>query len=305
MDDRRSRRAQSSRPARSRGRISSSRLPAPGPVPKVLLDLSAPVRVEVIVVGREIVRGEVGDEIGPFVASQLSQRGAIVGRITCVDDSIEAISDAVARALDGGARLVVTTGGLGPMADDVTLAAVGRALRLPLVLHPPTKDRVEAALRRLYGRGLVRSTSLTSAREKLCEILVGAESIPNDLGLSSGVLVKLPGGASVLCLPGLPAEARSVFLAAATLHRDLLPKGFVAVRDVETPTADESSLWPILERVAEEHPDVVVRSRAAGFERDDARVRVTLEATAPTREEAESVVEGALRRLLALAGGAR
>jgi nicotinamide-nucleotide amidase len=161
---------------------------------------------------------------------------------------------------------------------------------------------VEAAYRRLHSAGATFTTGLTPAREKMATIPVGSEPIPNERGTAPGVLIRLPGGAAVLCLPGVPDEARSVFGSALERLKDLLPRSVSAERDVEAPTSDESSLRPILDRLVEEFPTVWIKTHAPGFARRGAKVRVTLQACAPTREEAESAVESALRRLLALAG---
>ena len=121
--------------------------------------------------------------------------------------------------------------------------------------------------------------------------------------VAAGGGVVAPGGGVVLCLPGVPDEARGVFLAAMDGLRDIAPRGAVARREVETPTADESSLRAILDRLAEEHPQVWIKSHARGFGRSDDRILLTIEAGAPTTAEATKAVESALRRLLALAGG--
>jgi len=83
--------------------------------------------------------------------------------------------------------------------------------------------------------------------------------------------------------------------------RELLAHAFVAQREVETPTVDESSLRPLLDRLADEFPNVWIKSIAADFA-DGAPVRVALEAGGSSRYEAEQTVESALRRLLDLAG---
>jgi molybdenum cofactor synthesis domain-containing protein len=260
------------------------------------------VHVEIVVGGRELLRGKARDDIGPHLAALLSERGAIVHRICVVDDRERAIGSAVTEALQRGAAFIITTGGLGPTADDVTLQAVADAVRLPLALHPPARSMVEAAYRRLHSAGATFTTGLTPAREKMATIPVGSEPIPNERGTAPGVLIRLPGGAAVLCLPGVPDEARSVFGSALERLKDLLPRSVSAERDVEAPTSDESSLRPILDRLVEEFPTVWIKTHAPGFARRGAKVRVTLQACAPTREEAESAVESALRRLLALAG---
>lgn len=282
---------------------SLKRRPPAGVAPKVLVERSGPLHAEIILVGRELLRGRTVEANASYLAGWLSQRGAIVHRITIVDDHDRAIVEALTEAIERGARLVITTGGLGPTSDDRTLGAVADALRLPLAIHPHAKQMVESAYRRLARERLASGAGMNPAREKMCAIPVGGEPVPNDTGTAPGVIVRRPGGVTVLCLPGVPEEARGVFLAALERLRDIAPKGAVARREVETPTSDESSLRPILDRLAEEFPQVWVKSHSAGFGRGDGRIRVTIEAGAATEAEAHAAVENALRRLLALAGG--
>jgi nicotinamide-nucleotide amidase len=295
------RRAGSRRPPEG-GRTAQRRTPA-GVAPKVVLERTGPLHVEIIAVGRELLRGRTVDAIASRLAGWLSQRGAIVHRITTVDDHDRAIVEAVTEAIERGAHLVITTGGLGPTSDDKTLGAVADALRLPVAIHPHAKQMVEAAYRRLERERVVPRSGLTPAREKMCAIPVGGEPVPNETGTAPGVIVRRPGGVTVLCLPGVPDEAHAVFRAAMERLREIAPRGAVAQREVETPTADESSLRRILDRLAEEFPLVWVKSHAPGFRRGSDRIRVTLEAAALTPAEAETAVENALKRLLALAGG--
>ncbi len=294
------RRGAERRPA-DRSRPAGRRPPA-GVAPKALVERAGPLHVEIVAVGRELLRGRTQEAIAGFLAGWLSQRGAIVHRITTVDDHDRAITEAVTEAIERGARLVITTGGLGPTSDDRTLGAVADALRLPLAIHPHAREMVESAYRRLAQERKVVRPGLTPAREKMCTIPVGAEPVPNGTGTAPGVIVRRPGGVAVVCLPGVPDEARGVFLAAIERLRDVAPKGAVARREVETPTADESSLRAILDRLAEEFPQIWVKSHAPGFGRANERILLTIEAGAATEAEAETAVESALRRLLALAG---
>jgi len=260
--------------------------------------------VEIVSIGRELLRGRVSDTNGAWLAEWFSRRGALVHRIVVVDDTERAVTSAVSEALQRGTHLVLTTGGLGPAVDDRTLAAVSDALHVPLAVQPPARDLVESAYARLERQKKVARGGLTAAREKMAALPVGSEPVPNPMGIAPGMLARLPGGSAVLCLPGAPEEMRATFAEAVPRLRDLTPRGAVAQREVETPTADESALLPLLERLTAEYPNVWVQSRPAESGRREARSLVTLEAVAPTKNEAESVVETALRRLLALAAGA-
>lgn len=276
---------------------------APAPLPKVIHARSGPLHAEIVVVGRELLRGRLGDTHGPWLAGELSRRGALVHRITVVDDLERSIATAIGESIGRGVHLVVTTGGLGPAADDRTLAGVAEAIHLPLTLNPPARDMVEAAYRRMKSEGSASTEAMNRVREKLCMLCVGAEAIENPKGIAPGMLVRLTGGGAVLCLPGTPEELRAVFDAAIAGIKDLFPTGASATRELETPTRDESSLRPILDRVRHEHPFVWIQTRPG--RRRGAPVIISLEAFAATAREAESQVDGALRRLLALAGGGR
>jgi molybdopterin-biosynthesis enzyme MoeA-like protein len=109
----------------------------------------------------------------------------------------------------------------------------------------------------------------------------------------------------VLCLPGLPAELDAVLEAAQPLLDELLPRRHRATREIETPTADESTLGPLLTRLRSEHPRVRATTLAGGYRDRGARVRVLLETSGSDRNECESRIETAMRRLLALAAGVR
>jgi len=229
----------------------------------------------------------------------------VVHRITVVDDASHAIASAVSEAMARGSHLIVTSGGLGPGSDDRTLDAIASALTRPLTMHAEARRMVEAAYRRLHEKRLVSMEGLNVAREKMCSIPVGAEPILNPVGAAPGVLIRLSGGGTVLALPGVPEEAQAVLDSALGQLRDLFAHRHLARREVETATRDESVLGPLLDRLGEEFPAVAIQSQTPGFERKDARITVTLEASGPTRGEAELMVEGALRRLIELAGGKR
>jgi molybdenum cofactor synthesis domain-containing protein len=281
------------------------RRPSSTPAPKVVHERRGALHVEIVTVGREILRGRIEDAHGSWLASELCRRGALVHRITTVDDSERSVAAAVSEALGRGAHLVVTTGGLGPTLDDRTLTGVSQALRLPLALHPEARRMVERAYARLTQSKEVASAGLTAAREKMCSLPIGCEAVENAAGVAPGMLVRLTGGGAVLCLPGVGEEMKAVFGAALGRLKGLLPSGVGAQREIESPTKDESALRPWLDRVAGEYPNVWIKTHPAGFGRRKTNVIVSIESFAATRKEADALVDGALRRLLALAGGGR
>jgi len=271
--------------------------------PKVRPERAGPLHVEIVAVGRELLRGRRTDANAGAIAEALSSRGGLVHRITIVDDNERAIGSALLEALGRHPNLVVTTGGLGPAPDDRTLAAVGEALGLPLVLNARAQAMVEAAYQRLHRSHLVDTPGMNLSRQKMCQIPVGAVPVGNSRGIAPGVVCRITGGAAVICLPGHPTEMRAV-LDEALAELGEPPRKFeIAYREVESPTSDESSLRPLLERLAEEYRNVWISSRTVGPGRQGQRVVVTLEASASTTEEAETTLSSAVKRLLALASG--
>jgi len=276
--------------------------PSGRPSPRLpVVDRQGPLHAEIVVVGRELLRGLVDDAVCRRIAGELTRRGALVHRVTIVDDLERSIAAAVTEALGRGVQLVVTTGGLGPAEDDRTVAGVSQALGLPLTMSPPARDLVDSAYRRLKEAGVVSSAGMSAAREKMCFLPIGGEALPNAKGVAPGVLLRLTGGGAVVCLPGRPDESMPVVDEALARLKDIIPMRASAVRDLEAPTSDESALRPLLDRVASEHPGVWVKSHPASGRRKDP-TRITLQSFAATQREADALVDGALRRLLALAG---
>jgi molybdenum cofactor synthesis domain-containing protein len=286
------------RPERQPGK---SGKPAPRPVP----ERATRPRVEIVSVGRELLRGRIADLNAQHLAGFFSSRGAIVSRITVVDDNARAISGVLREALDRAPHLVVTSGGLGPAEEDRTLDAVADALGRPRSANRPAKDMVDAAYARLHGGKRNKksaTTGRTAARERLYSLPVGTDPIANPIGVSPGVMCRLPGGTTLVCLPGMPDEMRAVLEEAAAELRLVGPRG-LAHREIESPTSDEAALTPLLDRLIGEFPDVWINSRPAGSRNTGARIVISIEAAGSDEAEANAAVDGVVKRLLALAAG--
>jgi len=273
------------------------------PAPRAAFQRTSPVAAEVLSIGRELLRGQVEDANAGNLARLLTLRGTTVRRITTVGDTEAAIAEALSESLHRELQLVVVTGGLGPGTDDRTIAALSAALHLPLAVNHGAREMVEAAYQRMRQERLVHKGGLTAAREKMCTLPVGAAAVENPVGVSPGVLYRIAGGATLLCLPGLPAEAEAVFLAAASQLKLPASGNFLARREIEAPTADESSLYPMLEQLTAEFPRVWIHSGPLDRGKPGTKIMINLEATGATQQEANAGVDGVVKRLLALAAG--
>lgn len=281
-------------------------MPAPlddGLTPRVHPDRGRPLLAEVILVGRDLLRGRVADRNLRPVAEAVTACGGEVTRMTAVPGTRAAIASALREALSRNPHLVVTCGGLGPGLEDRTLEAVADALARPLKPNAGARKLIEQAYARLHRARVLEGGGLDRLREKLCNLPVGSVPLTNPAGLAPGTLCRLPGGAAVLCLPGRPEEVRAVLPAGLAETKELVPHHHVAQREVEAPTADEAALRPLIERLGRECPRVAFRTRPVGSGRRGSKVLVVLESTAATEAEAEERIDEALRRLLTIAGG--
>ena len=86
---------------------------------------------EIIATGTELVTGRVADFNARYAARRLHEVGLTVQRITILGDRAPVFQEALQQSL-GRSRFIIITGGLGPTADDITVAAAAQALGLKL-----------------------------------------------------------------------------------------------------------------------------------------------------------------------------
>ncbi|HEV2075657.1 MAG TPA: competence/damage-inducible protein A [Thermoleophilaceae bacterium] len=174
-----------------------------------------------LVTGTEVLSGRVPDRNGPWLAERLAELGVELAHVTICGDR-PGDMDAQLRFLAAeGVDLIVTTGGLGPTADDLTLEVVatfaGRALHLDRELE----RRIAAILERLSARWRrIDPEALRVANRKQAMVPEGAEVI-DPAGTAPGVAVPRGGGdgagaatPAVIVLPGPPSELQRMWPAA-------------------------------------------------------------------------------------------
>jgi nicotinamide-nucleotide amidase len=232
----------------------------------------------ILAVGNELLIGRIVDTNSAWLARRLTFLGFRVRRIIKVPDEVEDIALELRRALES-ARVIVTTGGLGPTYDDRTLEAVAKALGVPLELNSDALKIVE----KFYSE---KGLPLTPERRKMALLPRGARPLPNPVGAAPGVLVEKDGKV-VVSLPGVPAEMKTIFdeYVAPLLRQIAPPRGLwecmVVVKGVP-----ESTFAPILEKLARKNPEAYIKSHPKGHETRAPVLDIRVLASAPTEEEA-------------------
>ncbi len=251
-----------------------------------------PVTIEIIAAGNELLEGDVQDTNTHWLCQQLTGLGGRVVRTVLIEDDNAAIARELRDAVKRGTALVITTGGLGPTADDHTLEgvalALGREMRKDDAALAMLRGRYETLARERH----VQQFEITPARRKMARLPAGSEPVPNPVGTAPAVAIRLP-KTVVVCLPGVPAEMKAIFQQSLSpLWREIFKNGAYVQRALVTESGDESSLAPYVERVARQHPRVYVKSRARRFGAD-VRIHITLSARGKDRAEAEALTQAA------------
>jgi nicotinamide-nucleotide amidase len=173
------------------------------------------VRAGVVVTGTEVLTGRVSDRNGPWLAEALRALGVDVGSVVVVGDRPDDLRAALAFLADSGVDLVITSGGLGPTADDLTAAVVGDFQGRPSAVDPALEERIAAAVARLSARrGWPMDPAATAAGvAKQAQVPVGA-TVLEPVGTAPGLVVPVAEGRSgppVLVLPGPPSELQGMW----------------------------------------------------------------------------------------------
>ena len=172
-------------------------------------------RAGIVVTGTEVLTGRVADANGPFLAEQLLALGVELAHITICGDRPADIAAQLRFLADEGVDLIITSGGLGPTADDMTVEVVAGFCGRELVLDDLLEAKIADILRSMMARFPDRDfEAVRAANRKQAMIPAGAQVI-DPVGTAPGVL--LPGTPAVLVLPGPPRELQPMWRTAAAL----------------------------------------------------------------------------------------
>ena len=193
----------------------------------------------IVVVGNEVLSGDVADHHGPWLCRELAAIGVEVGiSLTLPDDEL-LLADYLRQV---GARYapVFVTGGIGTTLDDVTRQAVARAAGVPLL----ERADVVADLERQIGH------PLNAVQRRLTELPAGCDLIPNRIGRAPGFAI-----GPFVVFPGVPEMLREMFpLVAGRYQRAPL------LRRTLFTSRWESEIAVLLEELAARAPGVAIGS---------------------------------------------
>jgi nicotinamide-nucleotide amidase len=189
-----------------------------------------PPRAGIVVTGTEVLTGRVSDRNGPWLAERLRELGVELAFTTVVGDRPEDMRTALDFMAESGIELILTSGGLGPTADDLTAAVVGAFQGREMVLDEALSKRIAQIVAPLMKRWPnIDPEAIAEANRKQATIPEGA-TVLEPVGTAPGLVVapgeSVPGGdgPTVVVLPGPPRELQPMWtqaLATDALQRVL------------------------------------------------------------------------------------
>jgi nicotinamide-nucleotide amidase len=218
-----------------------------------------------VVTGTEVLTGRVSDRNGPWLAEALRSLGVDVGSVVVVGDRPEDLRSALGFLAGSRVDLVLTSGGLGPTADDLTAAVVGDFQGRPSAVDPALEQRIGAVVARLSARrGWRLDPAATAAGvAKQARVPAGA-TVLEPVGTAPGLVVPVAEGRSgppVVVLPGPPSELQGMWpaaVAAAPVQAALRGATELRQRTLRLWGTPESELAATLRRVDDELPGLEV-----------------------------------------------
>ena len=236
------------------------------------------MRTEIIAIGDEITSGQRLDTNSQWLSRELSRIGARVIWHSAVGDTLDEIAEVYRTALER-AECIVSTGGLGPTADDLTRQAIAQAAGVELALDQRQLERIEALFRK-------RGREMPERNREQAELPVGSKAIDNPNGSAPGVHLEQTSGrrtSHLFALPGVPAEMKEMFRdTVEPAVRGLLGDDIrtLSHRSLKCFGVGESDLEAML-------PDLIRRGRDPQVGITVSRATITLRVTAEGRTEEE------------------
>src|SRR5947209_15614749 len=176
----------------------------------------APVRAGILVTGTEVLTGIISDRNGPWLSERLVEQGVDAAMIHIVGDRPGDLMWALRFMADSGMALIVTSGGLGPTADDLTAEIVGEFCGREMVLDERLEERIGEILRPMMKRwpGLDPEAIRTSNRKQA--VIPRGATVLDPVGTAPGLVVPPLEGSrpTVVVLPGPPRELQPMWDAA-------------------------------------------------------------------------------------------
>jgi len=251
-------------------------------------------RCAILTIGFEILQGRIVDTNAAYIAKKLYALGHQVAVKISVGDRAEDIMNALRASIEVfDCDTILTTGGLGPTPDDITLECIARFFNLPLEVNEEALKDIEAKYRE---RGL----ELTPSRIKMAKLPRGAIPLLNPVGIAPGIWLETQyrgKDVTIISLPGVPKEMIAIF------EKYVEPKLRIPSRQlIEASVAirpcRESDIAEILKEFNKRYPQIYVKTHPYGHEVEAPSIQIYMSLYASNSREGLELCQEAKTFLL-------
>ena len=249
------------------------------------------MRVELLIIGNEILIGKFQDTNSYWIAKRIAKYGHHLERITAIGDEKEEISSAFNEVLKRKPDMLITSGGLGPTFDDITMESIASALNRELELDSHAYKLIKRIYERAYDKGVLKLREMTKEREKMAYLPVGSIMLPNPVGVAPGVKIE-EDPTTIYILPGVPSELKKMFREyiqpiLSKKKGKFVEKGF-RLKDI-----GESQLAPYITELQEKNPKIWIKTHPL----TEYGVTIEISITAFNLDNASKIIDGVLEEI--------
>ena len=232
---------------------------------------------EILCIGTELLIGDIVNTNASFISKKLSEQGFDVYYHSVCGDNPKRLEETLLHAIERS-NLVVTTGGLGPTYDDITIALCAKAFNLKCVKN----ELVEKSLYEYFER---TGRTMTENNLKQAVLPEGATIFMNDCGTAPGVCIEKDGKVLVM-MPGPPREMKPMLVNQVLPYLAKYSSRVLVSSNVNIFGMGESTVEDKLRALMVESKNPTL---APYVDAGEVRVRVT--ASAKTEEAAKNLVD--------------
>ncbi len=175
--------------------------------------VGGPVRAGILITGTEVLTGIISDRNGPWLSEQLREIGVDAAMIQIVGDRPDDLLAALRFMQEEGMAVIVTSGGLGPTADDLTAEIVGRFSGREMVLDHELEERIGEILRPMIKRWPDLDPDAVRESNRKQAVIPRGATVLEPVGTAPGLVVPPLDGAgpTIVVLPGPPRELQPMW----------------------------------------------------------------------------------------------
>ncbi|MEM0134748.1 MAG: molybdopterin-binding protein [Thermoplasmatales archaeon] len=241
----------------------------------------------ILTIGNEILKGKTINTNAAEIGRMLYFSGYDVYRGLVVPDIKEEIGQAF-RSLVGVCDVIVSSGGLGPTFDDMTISSFAAEFKIPTEInddiYKEIKDKTEK-------RGL----EMTKEREKMALVPRGSKVIKNEVGMAPGIEYKI-GSTRIFMTPGVPSEMRAVL---KLIEKEIkLKDSFYFEDSVVVTGIYEASLAPHITKLMGKYGGkVYIKSHPTIKDGNESSLEVEVSAKSDSIDKSKKIVEEVLKEI--------